>query len=165
MHNIKALLWHTHTLSQPTFSKIVNRKLLKKEMASSSWTWIILREIIKKIAIIDSRLINSQKSSYQKIAILSAMKAMLQQIRGIQKVRMNNQRAKSARASYRLVKKRVREEQVIIINMTPKAQAVMMMNTHISVHEFTQFFSNHFIISKNTQTTQNTQNTKLKTLH
>ena len=58
------------------------------------------------------------------------MKAMLQQIRGIQKVRMNNQRAKSARVSYRLVKKRVKEEQVMIINMTPKAQAVMMMNLH-----------------------------------
>ena len=55
---------------------------------------------------------------------------MLQQIRGIQKVRMNNQKAKSARVSYRLVEKRVREEQVIIINMTPKAQAVMMMNLH-----------------------------------
>ena len=58
------------------------------------------------------------------------MKAMLQQIRGIQKVRMNNQRAKSARVSYRLVKKRVKEEQVIIINMTLKAQVVMMMNLH-----------------------------------
>ena len=58
------------------------------------------------------------------------MKAMLQQIRGIRKVRMNNQRAKSARVSYRLVKKRLREEQVITINMTPKAQAVMMMNLH-----------------------------------
>ena len=58
------------------------------------------------------------------------MKAILQQIRGTQKVSMNNQRAKSARVSYRLVKKRVKEEQVIIINMTPKAQAVMMMNLH-----------------------------------
>ena len=58
------------------------------------------------------------------------MKAILQQIRGTQKVSMNNQRAKSARVSYRLVKKGVKEEQVIIINMTPKAQAVMMMNLH-----------------------------------
>ena len=58
------------------------------------------------------------------------MKAMLQLIRGIQKVRTNSQRAKSPRASYRLVKKRVKEEQVIILSMTLKALAVMMMNLH-----------------------------------
>ena len=81
--------------------------------------------MVKKIVIIDSKLINSQKSSYQKIAILSTMKAILQQIRDIQRVRMSNQRAKSLRVSYRLVKKRVREEQVTIINMTLKAQVVM----------------------------------------
>ena len=54
---------------------------------------------------------------------------MHQQIRGIQKVKMNHQRAKSVRVSYRQVKRRVKEEQVIIINMTLRAQAVMM-NLH-----------------------------------
>ena len=89
--------------------------------------------MLKKIAIIDSKLINLQKSSYQKIAILSTMKAILQQIRDIQRVRMSNQRAKSLRASYRLVKKRVREEKVIIINMTLRAQAVMMSHLRVSL--------------------------------
>ena len=38
LHNIKAPLWPSPTLFQSTSSKKVNRKLLKKEMASSNWT-------------------------------------------------------------------------------------------------------------------------------
>ena len=62
MYNIRALLWHIRILSQPTSSKIVNRKLLKREMDLSSSTWTIQRQILKEIAIIDSRLTNLQKS-------------------------------------------------------------------------------------------------------